>query len=130
LKLARNRLLTLEVRIGNIPTTAIIDTGAQQTMGNLALREMLSKRAKDPRTYDIIGVTMDVVRGEAIATPPVSFGDVVIHGLHVTFTDVFIFEHWKLTKQPILLIGMDVLGLLDAMVIDYKKRELHVRARR
>jgi hypothetical protein len=28
-----------------------------------------------------------------------------------------------------MLLGMDVLGLLDVLVIDYKTRELHVRFR-
>jgi hypothetical protein len=32
--------------------------------------------------------------------------------------------------QPAVLIGMDVLGILDTLVIDYKRRELQVRTRR
>jgi hypothetical protein len=125
------QLLTTFVRIGTVKTKAVIDTGAQQTIGNNALRELLIRRAREAKTHDIIGVTLDVVRGESMPTPPVSIGDgLVIKGLHVTFTDMFIFEHWKLTKEPALLIGMDVLGLVDAMVIDYKTHEMHVRMRR
>jgi hypothetical protein len=29
-----------------------------------------------------------------------------------------------------MLIGMDALGLLDSLVIDYKRHEIHVRTRR
>jgi hypothetical protein len=130
IKLER-QLLTTVVRIGTVKTKAIIDTGAQQTIGNNALRELLIRRARQAKTQDIIGVTLDVVQGESMPTPPVSIGDgLVIKGLHVTFTDMFIFEHWKMTKEPALLIGMDVLGLVDAMVIDYKTHEMHVRMRR
>jgi hypothetical protein len=38
-----------------------------------------------------------------------------------------IFEHWHLTKEPAMLIGMDSLGLLDTLVIDYKRREMQVK---
>ena len=40
-----------------------------------------------------------------------------------------IFEHWKLTREPALLIGMDALGLLDTLIIDYRRAELQVRTR-
>ena len=47
----------------------------------------------------------------------------------MTFTDTAIFQHWELTSEPAMLLGMDVLGLLDVLVIDYKTKELHVRFR-
>jgi hypothetical protein len=53
----------------------------------------------------------------------------MISGVRVTFTDTAIFDHWQLTDEPALLLGMDVLGLLDVLVIDYKTKELHVRFR-
>ena len=50
--------------------------------------------------------------------------------MQVTFGDFYIFEAWKLTKEPAILIGMDVIGVFDAVVIDYKLKELHLKARR
>ena len=35
-----------------------------------------------------------------------------------------------MNDKPAILIGMDIIGLLDSMIIDYKNKELHVRARR
>jgi hypothetical protein len=32
-----------------------------------------------------------------------------------------------MTDEPAMLIGMDVIGLLDALVIDYRRQELQVR---
>jgi hypothetical protein len=40
-----------------------------------------------------------------------------------------IFGHWHLTKEPAVLIGMDVLGLLDTFIIDYRRHELQFRMR-
>jgi hypothetical protein len=34
--------------------------------------------------------------------------------------DMHIFAHWHLTHEPALLIGMDVLGLLDVFIIDWR----------
>jgi hypothetical protein len=129
LTLSRGRLLTINVQIGSVRTRAIIDTGAQQTIGNAVLREALIKRERDWKQQDVVGVTLDVQTGDSIATPPISFGGVSVRGMRVTFTDMFIFDHWKLNREPTLLLGMDVLGLVDALVIDYRLREMHVRLR-
>jgi len=34
-----------------------------------------------------------------------------------------------MTKEPALLIGMDTIGQLDTVVIDYRLRELQLRMR-
>lgn len=129
LKITESGLLTLTLRIGSVRTLAIIDTGAQRTIGNSALRRELSRREREALQSSIVGVSLDVATGQSLPTPPISFGNATIKGLHITFGDMFIFKHWRLTEEPVLLIGMDVLGLLDTLVIDYKKRALYVRTR-
>ena len=42
---------------------------------------------------------------------------------------MYLFEHLKLTRQPTLMIGMDVLGSFDVLIIDYKMREMQIRTR-
>jgi len=129
LKLTRGKLLAFKTRIGSVPTTAVIDTGAQRTIGNQALRTALNRSARNAIKEEIIGVTLDVERGDNIRTPPIAFGKAQITGARVTFTDTSIFTHWELTDEPAVLLGMDVLGTLDILVIDYKMQELHVRFR-
>ncbi len=46
----------------------------------------------------------------------------------INFVDLPIFERWRLSDEPALLIGMDVLGILDTLVIDYHRRELQIRS--
>ena len=125
----RGQLLSFKTRIGTVATTAVIDTGAQRSIGNEALRTALNRRQRNWQQEEIIGVTLDVERGDNIPTPPIEFGRATISGVRVTFTDTAIFDHWQLTGEPALLLGMDVLGLLDVLVIDYKTKELHVRFR-
>jgi hypothetical protein len=53
-----------------------------------------------------------------------------VRNAQILFSDLYIFEHWKLQSKPAVLIGMDVLGILDTLIIDYKLDELHIRTRR
>jgi predicted aspartyl protease len=129
LKLTRGKLLAFKTRIGSVATTAVIDTGAQRTIGNQALRTALNRSKRHAIQEEIIGVTLDVERGDNIRTPPIAFGRASITGARVTFTDTSIFSHWDLNGEPAVLLGMDVLGTLDVLVIDYKMQELHVRFR-
>ena len=130
LKITRG-LLATEVRVGSIRTLAIIDTGGQQTVGNLALREALMRYPpKDAIGEDIIGVTLDLQHGDTITSPPIDIGTLKLRQVRVTFADMYLFEHLKLTHEPTLMIGMDVLGSFDVLVIDYKMREMQIRTRR
>jgi hypothetical protein len=130
LKVSHGGLLTTEVRVGSIRTLAIIDTGGQQTVGNLALREALMKRPpSDVISEEIIGVTLDEQRGDTIPTPPIELGTMKLHHARVTFADMYLFDHLKLTRQPTLMLGMDVLGSFDVLIIDYKLREMQIRTR-
>ena len=52
-----------------------------------------------------------------------------IRGENITVGDMYIFQHWHMTKEPALLIGMDILGLVDTLIIDYKRSELQVQRR-
>ena len=47
----------------------------------------------------------------------------------ITTGDLQIFKHWEMVKNPVMLIGMDVLGLFDTIIIDYKRHELQVLMR-
>jgi predicted aspartyl protease len=126
---AGERLLVLDLLVGGVHTKGIIDTGAQQTIGNNRLREALLLRSRRMQRADVIGVTLDVTRGDLIRVPSIAFGSVQLRNRDITFGEMSIFEHWQLTREPALLIGMDVIGTLDTFVIDYQRRELHVRAR-
>jgi predicted aspartyl protease len=130
LKLLRGGLLAADVRVGAVRTRAIIDTGGQQTVGNLALQQALRRHTSpEDATDGIIGVTLDVQPGTTIAAPPIAFGDIKLTGVNVTFSDVALFQHWNLQRDPTLLLGMDVLGLFDVLIIDYKMHELQILPR-
>lgn len=123
------RLPLVEASMGGVPVKAIIDTGGQGSIGNLALRDALRRRlSRDKPTVDTItGATADVQVGEGYPAPPIEFADLRVNNVHVTFGDMQIFDHWDMTNEPAILIGMDTLGQLDTLIIDYKLSQLQIR---
>jgi len=124
-------LLVASVRVGQVRTKAIVDTGAQGTVGNMALKDALMHHT--PRTAkheEIIGVTLDVQTGDNIPAPDIDFGKMQVKGAHITFGDMYLFQHWKLTDEPTLTLGMDLLGSFDTLVIDYNRHELQILTHR
>jgi len=125
----RGQLIVVDAMVGNVRTKAIIDTGGQTTIANLALRDALERRSqrKKGRPDQIIGATMAVEDGEIIATPAIELGAIKLVDPGVTFANLYIFRQWKLTTEPAILIGMDALGVLDTLIIDYRQHELQMR---
>ncbi|HEV3018347.1 MAG TPA: hypothetical protein VGY49_04965, partial [Burkholderiaceae bacterium] len=64
---------------------------------------------------------------DLVSTPPLTLGDVRVGMTRITVADTYIFQHWKMTSRPAVMIGMDILGLLDALIIDYPRHELQVK---
>jgi predicted aspartyl protease len=125
----RGKLIMVDATVGNVPVKAIIDTGGQVSIANLALRDALARRRAYRRVMSdqIIGATLDVQDGVIIDTPAIAFDGIEIRDRGVTYSDVYIFSHWDLLGQPAILIGMDALGLLDTLIIDYRRHELQLK---
>ncbi len=118
--------------VGPVPAIALIDTGAQATVGNLALREALARRRNEKDVFDdaIIGVTEDIQTATRLRVPGIVAGELIVRNAEILFSDLHILDHWRLNSKPALIIGMDVLGSLDTLVIDYRRNELQVKTRR
>lgn len=121
------------VRIGAVIRSqkvhAIIDTGAARSLGNLALLRALSleHRADDPRSdTQVIGATSHESEGNLLVIPTLYLDKVRIGSMRVTFGDLEVFRLWDLEDEPAIVIGMDMLGMVDALMIDYARSELRL----
>ena len=125
----RGQLIVVNALVDQIHTQAIIDTGGQTTIANLALRNALAQRNLSSKGSpdQIMGATTAVQSGTLIPMPPIQLGSIQIVGAGVTFADMSIFQQWKMTREPAILIGMDALGTLDTLIIDYRRHELLMR---
>lgn len=134
-QLMRKELLVTDAWIGNIRAKAIIDTGGQATIANLAMHEALERRraqlhSQHSTIEDVTRATQDANDTDA---PPIYLGTsfqgntIKIANDRLTFGDMHIFEHWQMTHEPVMLIGMDTLGRLGILIIDYRRHELQLQ---
>jgi hypothetical protein len=121
-------LMLVDIRVGRrIKAKAVIDTGAERTLGNLALQQEMNKHRRKKR--DIVsavvhGATPDIADGDVQEIKEASLGDMTLTNLEVIFADFHVFKLWGLHEQPAMLIGMDLIGVLDRLVIDYRRNEV------
>jgi predicted aspartyl protease len=127
-KLRFGRLMVGEASIGSVKVKAVIDTGAERTLGNLALRKALDLDAKahaEGTARKIFGAaTADPEAGNSLRSPIINLGHTGIRRLEVTYADLNVFKIWGLEKEPALVVGMDVLGTVRSIVFDYRRSEI------
>ncbi len=122
-----NGLMIVDVRVGRrIKAKAVIDTGAERTLGNLALQTAINGKR---RKHNIIsamvhGATPDIADGGLQEIKSASIGDMTLSNLEVIFADFHVFKLWGLDREPAMLVGMDMLGVLERLVIDYRRNEV------
>jgi predicted aspartyl protease len=126
------RLMVIDAYVDKVRVKAVIDTGSEYTLGNDALHAALYARARGKLPYtpiNVIGETLALQRGERETVKTLRVGDVRAEQFNIVFGDFFVFRLWDLDRQPALVIGMDLIGKLDELVIDYERREVQLRAR-
>lgn len=127
--LLHSGLLSVPARVGSVDVVAIIDTGAQRTLGNQALYEALypgSPARGKAAVTNVYGATQQVGRGELHDAPTIALGSLRIDDVVPVFGDLPIFGLWGLREHPAIIIGMDVLGTVDAFAIDFPRAELAI----
>ncbi len=130
LKLIEGGLLVADIRVGGVHTRAIVDTGSQGSVGNMALLEaLMRRRPSDAKRAEIIGVTLAVESGDNVPAPPVQMGTLTIDGLHIVFGDMYLFQRWQMTDKPTMVLGMDLLGSFQALILDYRTQEMAIELR-
>jgi predicted aspartyl protease len=122
-------LVTLDARVGGVHVTAILDTGAERTLGNLALRNALKKpdrRLALAQLTSVYGATEEVEVGEVGMAPSISLDPVHINNVAIVYGDFHVFKVWELKDRPALIIGMDVLGTVASLSFDFKNQNVYV----
>ncbi|HEY1890188.1 MAG TPA: aspartyl protease family protein [Steroidobacteraceae bacterium] len=125
----RSGLLSVPGRVGDVPVDAIIDTGSPQTLGNMALYRALYVKPDTRDRARVFGVTKQVRPGNVQVAPTVDLGAIRIGNAVLVFGDFPIFKVWGLTAHPAIILGMDVLGTVDAFSIDFRHAQIGIAPR-
>ena len=120
------RMILSDAEIGGVKVDIILDTGAQSSMGNYALRDRLRRRNL---RFDYVPVLMrsvtgDMLTGDFTQVRDITIGGVTISDLPVTFADNYAFKALKLERKPAILLGMDALKLFDRVLVDFANRRV------
>lgn len=105
--------------------SVVIDTGAQVSMGNSALRaRMRHELKKVPEQITLTSVTGQSMLADYTQIERLDIGGVGFNQLPIAFADVAPFRKFGLTKQPALMLGMDALRLFRHVDVDFANREV------
>lgn len=116
------QLLITDALVEGVRATVIIDTGAQSSLGNLALRTRIrAKRAQEVITTDVNGVD---IMGELAFVRSLTIEGLSLSDVPLTFADTPAFEALGLSDVPTLAIGMQHLALFDRVAIDFSRQRI------
>jgi predicted aspartyl protease len=128
-KRERGQLILTEVRVNGLPVEAVIDTGSEITVGNLALRERLAHR-RSLTTVDAIGVTGVTMKMELARIGELKLGPVLLRDIPIAFADVPPFKLFGLNDEPAILLGTDMLETFRRVSLDFRARKVRFQLRR
>lgn len=116
------QLLITDAQVEGVRATVIIDTGAQSSLGNMALREKIrAKRAQEVTTTDVNGVD---ITGQLAFVRSLTIAGLSLSNVPLTFADTPAFAALGLQDQPVLSIGMQHLALFDRVAIDFARQRI------
>jgi hypothetical protein len=127
----RGQLILTEVQAAGLQLDAIVDTGTQITIGNLALRDKLIRRNREKFvTVPVIGVTGAVAELQMAKIAELRLGPVVLEDVPMAFADVPPFKMFGLSNEPALLLGTDLLESFRRISLDFRARKVRFQLRR
>lgn len=130
-RLQHGQLILTQVRAGGQTLEAVIDTGSEITVGNLALRDKIlsSSRTKD-WTVSATGVTGKTVDLQLGWIRELRVGSITLRDVPVAFADVPPFRVFGLADRPALLLGTDILEAFRRVSLDFAARKVRFQLRR
>jgi predicted aspartyl protease len=122
------RLMLVDAAVDGQRVWVIIDTGAQLTVGNSALRRALASRQRLGPTGEVrmISVTGGLFTAESMMARRIRIGGADIVNLPIAFADVHPFAALDLLDRPAILLGMDALGLFERVSVDFANRRVRL----
>jgi|SRR5579872_1639988 len=123
------QLTLVDADLAGIRMTAFLDSGAQDTIGNMALRQLAITRYPTlPWSLTpIISVTGQTMPAEIADLPALRIGGLHLPNWPVAFADLHTFQMWSLIDRPAILIGVDILSRFSTVCLDFSRDEVRFR---
>jgi predicted aspartyl protease len=122
------RLLFTDAVANGHTVTVVVDTGAQVSIGNDALRrELVGRGLVDPsQKVDLQSVTGALITGDYMFIRQLEIGGITLKNLAIVFADAHTFKELKLDGRPALLLGMNAIRAFKKVSIDFANNKFRV----
>ncbi|NCP18926.1 MAG: hypothetical protein GW855_07195 [Erythrobacter sp.] len=118
----KGHMIIADARIDGIRTAVIIDTGAQISVGNFALRDrMRSRDLGEVAGIDVLGTDYS---GRVSFARRVDLGRLQMGNLPIAFVESPAFAQLGYSDTPALLLGVGSMRQLDRVAIDFVRRSV------
>ena len=117
------QLIITEAHLDGVRVAVVVDSGAQGSIGNLALQQRFrrSRHMGETEVTDINGVAMS---GAVKLADDLQIGRARLQNIPIMFADSPTFHALGLADQPALMLGMQELKLFRRVAIDFKTRRV------
>jgi predicted aspartyl protease len=131
-RLRKGQLIITQASVAEQKVSAVIDTGSEVTLGNMALRRrLLGSRPPrdDAKKVTLVSVTGQTLEAEAVMLPRIRIGGVYLENVVVAFADASPFRLFGLETQPALFLGSDLLKSFRRVSLDFRNRKVRFTLR-
>lgn len=116
------QLIMADARIDGVDTDVVIDTGAESSIGNLALAQALRRRMKEKTI--LTSVTGQEIEASMSTGRQLAIDTMKLNNVVIAYADSPAFAALGLTKRPALLLGMRELRTFERVAIDFQARKV------
>ena len=125
-KTRKGHLILTEARINGLRVNVVIDTGAQFSIGNEALRSLLRINTRQADQVPLMSVSGDTMVSQMAMLRKLDIGGAVLKDLPIVFADAHTFRKLQLDRRPTLLLGMNAIKAFDKVSIDFAQKKMRV----
>lgn len=116
------RLILTDALIDGVRTDVVVDTGAQGTIGNLALQRAL--RGKAAGTGMLTSATGQVLPADFRIAGQLKLGSLQLGNVLIAFADGPAFTELKLRDRPAIFLGMHEMRAFKRIAVDFRTRKV------
>ena len=117
------QLIITEARLDGVRVAVVVDSGAQGSIGNLALLQRF-RRSRHIGETEVTDINGEVLSGMVKLGSELQIDRARLNNIPIMFADSPTFHALGLADQPAMVLGMSELKLFRRVAIDFKTRRV------
>lgn len=119
------QLVLVDASVAGKRVYAIVDSGAQVTIGNSALRRYLTKRQRAKSTQtELVSVTGRRLTADIGVLPEMQIGSIKVADIPIVYSDAHPFKKFGLADRPAMLLGANLLRAFERVSLDFNSKKV------